>query len=73
MKVDIEWLRDYTDIDVSTKELADKLTMTGSKVEGIESKGNDTKNVVIGKILKIEKHPDADKLVVCKVAVGALR
>ena len=39
MKASIEWLKDYSDIDVSTKELADILTMTGSKVETIEEKG----------------------------------
>ena len=69
MKVSIEWLKEYSDIDVSTKELADILTMSGSKVEAIEYKGQDIKNVVIGKILEIEKHPDADKLVVTKVDV----
>lgn len=70
MKTSIEWLKDYSDIDVSPKELGDILTMTGSKVETIESKGDDIKNVVVGKILEIEKHPDADKLVVTKVDVG---
>ncbi len=69
MKTSIEWLKDYSDIDVTPKQLADILTMTGSKVETIESKGNDIKNVVVGKILEIEKHPDADKLVVTKVDV----
>jgi len=70
MKVSIEWLKDYSDIDIDPKELSDILTLTGSKVEAVESKGNDIKNVVIGKILEIEKHPDADKLVVTKVDVG---
>lgn len=70
MKASIEWLKEYSDIDVSATELGDILTMTGSKVETIEQKGNDIKNVVVGKILEIEKHPDADKLVVTKVDVG---
>ena len=70
MKTSVEWLKEYSDIDVSTKELADILTMTGSKVETIEEKGNNIKNVVVGKILEIEKHPDADKLVVTKVDTG---
>jgi len=70
MKTSVEWLKEYSDINVSTKELADRLTMTGSKVETIEQKGNDIKNVVVGKILEIEKHPDADKLVVTKVNIG---
>jgi len=70
MKTSIEWLQEYTDINVDAKTLADRLTMTGSKVETIEQKGNDIKNVVVGKILEIEKHPDADKLIVTKVDVG---
>ena len=70
MKTSVEWLKEYSEIDVTTKELADKLTMTGSKVETIEEKGNDIKNVVIGKILEITEHPDADKLIVTKVNVG---
>ena len=70
MKASIEWLKEYSDIDVSATELGDILTMTGSKVETIEQKGNNIKNVVVGKILEIEKHPDADKLVVTKVDVG---
>lgn len=70
MKTSVEWLKEYSDINVDTKTLADRLTMTGSKVETIEEKGNDIKNVVVGKILEIKKHPDADKLVVTKVNVG---
>ena len=70
MKASVEWLKEYSDIDVDTIKLGDILTMTGSKVETIEQKGNDIKNVVVGKILEIEKHPDADKLVVTKVDVG---
>ena len=70
MKASIEWLKEYSDIDVDTVQLGDILTMTGSKVETIDQLGNDIKNVVVGKILEIEKHPDADKLVVTKVDVG---
>ena len=70
MKASIEWLKEYTNIDVDVVKLGDILTMTGSKVETIEQKGNDIKNVVVGKILEIEKHPDADKLVVTNVDVG---
>jgi len=70
MKASIEWLSEYSDIDVDSVKLGDVLTMTGSKVETIEQLGKDIKNVVVGKILEIEKHPDADKLVVTKVDVG---
>ena len=70
MKASVEWLKEYSDIDVSCEELGDILTMTGSKVEEIDQKGNDIKNVVVGKILEIKKHPNADKLVVTKVDIG---
>lgn len=70
MKAPLSWLRDYVDIDVSPKEFADALTMSGSKVEGIEVQGEDISKVVVGKILSVEKHPDADKLQVTKVDVG---
>lgn len=71
MKTSVEWLSEYSDIDIDTIKLGDILTMTGSKVETIEQKGNNIKNVVVGKILEVEKHPDADKLVVTKVDVGS--
>ena len=70
MNASREWLEEYSDVDVDTTKLGDILTMTGSKVETIEQRGNNIKNVVVGKILEINKHPDADKLVVTKVDVG---
>ena len=70
MKASIEWLKDYSDIDVDAKELGDILTMTGSKVETIESRGKDIKNVVIGKVLSVVEHPDSDHLVICQVNLG---
>lgn len=69
MKASVEWLSEYADIDVTAVELGDILTLTGTKVEGIEERGKDIRNVVVGKILEIEKHPNADKLVVTKVDV----
>ena len=71
MKASIEWLKEYTNIQKEPKELAEILTITGSKVETIESKGNDIKNVVVGKILEINKHPNADKLIITKVNIGS--
>lgn len=70
MKASREWLEEYSDIDVDSTSLCDILTMTGSKVETLDETGKDIKNVVVGKILEIKKHPDADKLVVTKVDVG---
>ncbi len=55
---------------IENAEYMHKMTMSGSIVEGIENAAAEIKNVVTGKILKIEKHPDADKLVVCMVDVG---
>lgn len=70
MKASIEWLEEYSDIDVDSVKLGDILTMTGSKVETVEQKGNDIKNVVAGKILEIKKHEDSDHLVVTQVDLG---
>lgn len=70
MKASIEWLKEYSDIDVDTLKLGDILTMTGSKVETIEQRGKNIKNVVVGKILEIKKHEDSDHLVVTQVDLG---
>ena len=70
MKASVEWLEEYSDIDVDCVRLGDILTMTGSKVETIEQKGNDIKNVVVGKILEIKKHEDSDHLVITQVDLG---
>jgi len=70
MKVPLNWLKSYVDIKVGHKKFAEAMTMSGSKVEGIEIQGEDISNVVVGKILSLEKHPDADKLQVAKVDVG---
>ena len=70
MKVPVKWLKDYVDINIPPKVLADKLTMSGSKVEELIIAGAEIENVVTGKIIEIVKHPDADKLVVCQVDIG---
>lgn len=71
MLVPVKWLKDYVDLeDISSKELADELTLSGSHVESIKSLGEDVENVVVGKIEKIEKHENADKLLVCTVDTG---
>ncbi len=71
MNLSMKWLADYTKIETTPKEFADKMTMSGSKVEGYEIEGEEISKVVVGKILSIEQHPNADKLVVCMVDVGA--
>ena len=70
MLVPFKWLNDYVDIEIDSKELAEKLTASGSHVETIESVDKGVENVVVGKILKIEKHPDADKLVITQIDTG---
>jgi phenylalanyl-tRNA synthetase beta chain len=71
MKLPISWLNDYTDISgIDPHEYADALTMSGSKVEGITELGEEIQNVVVGKILKKEKHQNADTLWVCQVDAG---
>lgn len=70
MKVPYTWLKDYVNIDIEPKELGDKLTLTGSKVEEVIISGDEIQNVVTGKIDKIVKHPDADKLSICSVDIG---
>lgn len=71
MKAPLKWLGDYVDINASVKEYVDAMTLSGSKVEGVEDMCRDIEKVVVGKILSTEKHPDADRLRVCKVDVGS--
>ena len=70
MIVSLEWLKDYTDIKADPQEFCDRMIMSGSNLETMENVGSDMEKVVVGKIVKIEKHPDADKLVVCRLDVG---
>ena len=70
MKFSEQWLREWVDPSVSTEELADQLTMAGLEVDAIEPVAAEFDKVVVGEVKKIEKHPDADKLRVCKVNVG---
>ncbi len=70
MLLPIKWLNDYIEIEEDARVLADKLTLSGSHVESIISLDKGIENVVVGKILKIEKHNNADKLIVCEIDVG---
>lgn len=67
MKVSYKWLQEYVDIDISPEELADRLTHAGVAVENVEYLNKGIKNVVVGKVLKAEKHPNAEKLSLCQV------
>ncbi len=70
MYLSLRWLSDYVETGVSPKEFCDAMTMSGSKVEGYSTEADYISNCVVGKILKIEKHPDADKLQICQIDVG---
>ena len=70
MDLSKRWLQDYVDIDVPDREFAEALTISGSKVESYHHEAEELKNIVVGKILAVDKHPDADRLFVCQVEVG---
>lgn len=72
MFVSYKWLQQYVDLDgISASELADKITKSGIEVEGVEQKSEGIKGVVVGHVLEKVKHPEADKLNVCQVDIGA--
>lgn len=71
MKVPVSWLKEYVDFEDSIEGLADKLTFAGLEVEAIETIGSDFAGVVVGQVVEIEPHPDADKLRLCTVNYGA--
>ena len=70
MDISMSWLKDYVDIDADIKDFVEDITLSGSKVEGYTEIASDITGVVVGKVLSIEKHPDADKLVVTKIDIG---
>ena len=64
MNTSLSWIKMYVpDLDVTAQEYTDAMTLTGTKVEGFEGLDADLDKIVIGQIEKIEKHPDADKLI----------
>lgn len=70
MIISLNWLKEYVDFSVSPEELADRLTMSGLEVESIEYVGKALESVVVAEILDMGKHPDADKLSLCRVSDG---
>src|SRR6186997_1646071 len=70
MKVPLSWLRDYVDVDLSPEGLAERLTLLGMEVKKIERWGADWRNVVVGELLAVEKHPRADRLSLTRVTIG---
>ena len=71
MKLSLNWLCSYVDISgLTAKDIANGLTMSGSKVESIEEQFSKIKNIVVGKVLSVKKHENAEKLVICNVLIG---
>lgn len=70
MEVSLNWLKDYVKLPEDIKKFCDEMTMTGTKVEGYKVLGSDIENVVVGKIMSTEAHPDSDHLIICQIDVG---
>ena len=72
MKIPLSWLKKYTPVTITAEDLAHRLTMAGSEVSKITDIGNDwdSKAIVVGRIMKINRHPDADRLTLPDVDIG---
>ena len=72
MNTTLSWIKAYVpDLDCTPQEYTDAMTLSGTKVEGYEAADRDLEKIVIGQIEKIERHPDADKLIICQVNIGS--
>src|ERR1039457_3128812 len=70
MKVTLNWLKQYVEFNWSPEELSERLTMIGIEVEGVEKLGGELDGVVVAQVITKDKHPNADKLTVCRVNDG---
>ena len=71
MNTALSWIKAYVpDLDVTAQQYTDAMTLTGTKVEGFQCLDKNLEKIVVGEVLSVERHPDADKLVVCQVNVG---
>jgi phenylalanyl-tRNA synthetase beta chain len=71
MRVPLAWLREFVDVDLTPEALAERLTLLGMEVKGIEAWGADWRNVVVGELLTVERHPRADRLSLTTVTTGS--
>jgi len=71
MNLSREWLNEFVEVSASDKEFAEAMTLSGSKVEVTEIEGEEIKNVVVGKVLSLVRHPDSDHMWICQMDVGA--
>lgn len=70
MRVPLSWLREFVDIDLSPEQLAERLTLLGMEVQGIERIGDEWQNVVVGELLEVARHPNSNRLSLTRVNVG---
>ncbi len=70
MNLSRKWLNEFVTVDVSDKEFAEAMTLSGSKVETFADLGAEIKNVVVGKVVDMEHHPDSDHMWICQIDVG---
>lgn len=71
MNTSLSWIKAYVpELDVTAQEFTDAMTLSGSKVEGYTKLDADLEQIIVGQITKIERHPDADKLIICQVDIG---
>ncbi|MDZ7771041.1 MAG: hypothetical protein U5K38_19395 [Woeseiaceae bacterium] len=71
MKFAYSWLREWVDTDLDAAALAERLTLAGHEVDGLHVEGAGLDGIVVGEVLEVKKHPDADRLSVCTVDFGA--
>ncbi|MBN2366265.1 MAG: phenylalanine--tRNA ligase subunit beta, partial [Calditrichaeota bacterium] len=70
MKVSYNWLKEYIPVSMEARQLADRLSLTGLEVEEVVERRFDFPEVVVGRVLAVDKHPEADKLSICAVTIG---
>ena len=70
MNLSRKWLNEFVTVDVNDKDFSEAMTLSGSKVEGFVDLGEEIINVVVGKIVALERHPDSDHMWICQIDIG---
>ena len=70
MNLSRKWLNEFVTVEVNDKEFAEAMTLSGSKVEGTTDMGAEISNIVVGKIVALERHPDSDHMWICQIDIG---
>jgi phenylalanyl-tRNA synthetase beta chain len=70
MRISLNWLKEYVDIDIQAKDLAERLTMSGLEVEALEPLGQSLQDILVTEIISIKRHPGADRLFICRMDTG---